>query len=66
MKNGINVLTNYTYTKEAGDIPQVTHEGTYAIKVSKLKKLTTKFENIRMHENHKLSDIVVRIEPLKA
>ena len=52
MKNGINVLTNYTYTKEAGDIPQVTHEGTSAIKVSKLQKLTTKFENIRMHENH--------------
>ena len=29
----------------------VTHEGAYVIKVSKLQMVTTKFENIRMHEN---------------
>ena len=43
-------IVNYTCAKEAWDILQVTHEGTYVVKVSKLKMLTTKFENIRMHE----------------
>ena len=51
------------HAKEAWDI--VTHESMFAVKISKLKMLATKFENIRMHENQnfssfdsKLSDIV--------
>ena len=58
-------IANCKQTKEAWDILQVTHEGTPTIKISKLQILTTKFENIRMHENqtfssfyYKLSDIV--------
>ena len=44
---------------------QVTHEGTSIVKISKLLMLTTKFENIKMHENQtfssfyfELSDVV--------
>ena len=42
-----------TSTMEAWDILQVTHEGTNAVKVSKLQMLTSKIETIRMedHEN---------------
>ena len=51
--------------KEAWDILCVTHEGTNAVKLSKLQKLTTEFEYIRMNESEtfvifyaRLSDIV--------
>ena len=44
-------IANCTRAKKAWDILQVTHEGAYVIKVSKLQMVTTKFENIRMHEN---------------
>ena len=57
-------IENCTCTKEAWDILQATYEGTFTVKVSKLQMLTTKFENIKMHENQnfssfdsKLSDI---------
>ena len=45
-------ITNYTHAKEVGNILQITHEGTSIVKVFKLKMLTTKFENIMMHENY--------------
>ena len=58
-------IANSPHAKETWDILQVTHEGTFTVKVSKLQILTTKFQNIRMHENKKfysfyseLSDIV--------
>ena len=41
--------------KGTWDILQVTHEGTSAIKVSKLQIFATKFEIIRMHENQSFS-----------
>ena len=58
-------IATCTSAKEAWDIPQVTHEGTNVVKVSKLQMLTSKFETIRIedHENFgefhaKLMDIV--------
>ena len=58
-------ISNCKRTKEAWDILQVTHEGMFAVKISKLHMLATRFENIRMHENQtfssfyfELSDIV--------
>nr|CAN73575.1 hypothetical protein VITISV_008297 [Vitis vinifera] len=58
-------IATCTSAKEAWDILQVTHEGTNAVKVSKLQMLTSRFETIRMddHEtfgefNAKLMDIV--------
>nr|CAN70330.1 hypothetical protein VITISV_027936 [Vitis vinifera] len=54
-----------TSAKEAWDILQVTHEGTNAMKVSKLQMLTSRFETIRMDDHKtfrefhaKLMDIV--------
>ena len=51
--------------KEAWTILETTHEGTMAVKLSKLQRLTTSFETLRMEENEtfdefyaKLSDIV--------
>ena len=41
--------------KEAWDILQVIHQGTFAVNISKLLMLATKVENIRMHENHNFS-----------
>ena len=58
-------IATCTSAKEAWDILQVTHEGTNAMKVSKLQMLTSRFETIRIedHENFrefyaKLIDIV--------
>ncbi|KAJ9685236.1 hypothetical protein PVL29_017313 [Vitis rotundifolia] len=58
-------IATCTSAKEAWDVLQVTHEGTNAVKVSKLQMLTSRFETIRMddHEtfgefNAKLMDIV--------
>ena len=44
-------ITNYKCVKEAWDIPQVTHKAMFALKISKLQMLATRFKNIRMHEN---------------
>ncbi|RVW87746.1 hypothetical protein CK203_044011 [Vitis vinifera] len=41
-------IATCTSAKEAWDILQVTHEGTNAVKVSKLQMLTSRFETIRM------------------
>ena len=48
-------IENYNCAKEGWDILQVTHEGPFAVKVFKLQMLTTKFENIKMHENKNFS-----------
>ena len=68
-----NVVTNeefkkifFTETaKEAWTILQTTYEGTKAVKDSKLQRLTTRFEEIKMEEDEsfdefyaKLTDIV--------
>ena len=58
-------IATCTSNKEAWDILQLTHEGTNAVKVSKLQMLTFRFETIKMeyHENFgefyaKLMDMV--------
>ena len=48
-------IENCKCAKEAWDILQVTHQGVFAINISKLLMLATKVENIRMHENHNFS-----------
>ena len=58
-------IANCKRAKEPWDMLQVTHEGKSIVKISKLLMLTTKFENIKMHENQtfssfyfELSDVV--------
>ncbi|RVW78063.1 hypothetical protein CK203_059664 [Vitis vinifera] len=65
-------IATCTSNKEAWDILQLTHEGTNAVKVSKLQMLTFRFETIKMeyHENFgefyaKLMDMVTAIEDSK-
>ena len=61
-----NVVTNEEFkkisstetTKKAWTILQKIYEGTKAVKVSKLQKLTISFEEIKMEEDTKLKDIV--------
>ena len=49
------MMVNCKRSKEAWGILQVTHEGASALKISKLKMISIKFENIRMHENQNFS-----------
>ncbi|XP_058184477.1 uncharacterized protein LOC131301965 [Rhododendron vialii] len=43
-------ITNCEFAKEAWDILVTCHEGTYVVKQSKLQRLTTEFEMIKMEE----------------
>ena len=47
--------------KEAWDILQVTHEGTNAMKVSKLQMLTSRFETIRMEDHENFGEFHVKL-----
>ena len=61
-----NVVTNEEFkkisstktTKEAWTIFQTTYEGTKAVKDSKLQRLTTSFEKIKMEENEDRKSVV--------
>ena len=62
--NQFKLISTCESAKEAWEILQVAHEGTAAVKISKLQILTTKFEQLKMHEdkcianfNSKLCDI---------
>ncbi|XP_024026995.1 uncharacterized protein LOC112093201 [Morus notabilis] len=62
--NQFKLISTCESTKEAWEILQIAHEGTTAVKVSKLQILTTRFKELKMHEddcianfNSKLCDI---------
>ena len=64
--NGVNAnefrrISTCESAKEARDILCVTHEGTNAVKLSKLQKLATKFENIRMNESETFDIFYARL-----
>ena len=54
-------IATCTSTKEAWDILQVIHEGTNAVKVSKLQMLTSKFETIRMEDHENFGEFHVKL-----
>ncbi|RVW80483.1 hypothetical protein CK203_052873 [Vitis vinifera] len=54
-------IATCTSTKEAWDILQVTHEGTNAMKVSKLQMLTSRFETIRMDDHESFREFHVKL-----
>ncbi|RVW80520.1 hypothetical protein CK203_052887 [Vitis vinifera] len=54
-------IATCTSTKEAWDILQVTHEGTNAMKVSKLQMLTSRFETIRMDDHETFREFHVKL-----
>ena len=43
---------------------EVTHEGTSTVKKSKLKMLTTKFEDLKMEEDEQFIDFYTRLQDL--
>ena len=58
-------ISNVEIAHTAWNILQTVHEGTKAVKISKLQQLTTRFESIRMSDDQyfdefyaKLNDIV--------
>lgn len=53
-----------TMAKEAWDLLEVTHEGTSAVKKSKLQMLTTKLEEIRMEEDEQFIDFYTKLQDL--
>ena len=65
-----NAVTNEEYkkissietTKEASTILQTTYEGTKAIKDSKLQRLTTSFEEIKMEEDKSFDEFYVKLK----
>ena len=49
-------ISNYTTSKEAWDILQVVHEGTNTVNNSKVQRLTTDLENIKMSDRESFSN----------
>lgn len=54
-------ICNLTTAKEAWDLLQVTHEGTNAVKKSKLQMFTTKFEELKMEEDEQFIDFYTKL-----
>ena len=51
-------------TKEAWTILQTTYEGTKAVKDSKLQRLTTSFEEIKMEEDESLDEFYAKLKDI--
>ena len=49
-------ISNFFTSKEAWDILQVVHERMNTVKNSKIQRLTTEFENIKMSDSESFSD----------
>ncbi|XP_061993283.1 uncharacterized protein LOC133711109 [Rosa rugosa] len=52
---------NSIFTAQAWDILQVTHEGTTAVRESKLQQLIQQFENMKMGDDDKFADFYARL-----
>ena len=57
----IKLISSSEMTKEAWDILQTMFEGSGDVKHNKLLSLTTRFENLRMHEDETLSDFYTKL-----
>ena len=51
-------------TKEAWTILQTTYEGTKAVKDSKLQRLTTSFEEIKMEEDESFDEFYAKLKDI--
>lgn len=54
--NEFHKKATYKYVKKAWDILDVTHEGTFIVKISKIQMLTSRFESIKMVEDQTFFD----------
>ena len=61
---GFKKISSTETTKEAWTILQTTYEGTKAVKDSKLQRLTTSFEEIKMEENESLDEFYTKLKDI--
>ena len=65
-----NAVTNEEFkkisstSKEVWTILQTTYEGTKAVKDSKLQKLTTSFEDIKMEEDESFNEFYIKLKDI--
>ena len=59
-----NKISSTETAKEAGIILQTTYEGTKAIKDSKLQRLTTSFEEIKMEEDELFDEFYAKLKDI--
>ena len=50
--------------KEAWTIPEITYEGTKAVKTVKLQRLTSSFEEIRMEEDETFDEFYAKLKDI--
>ena len=56
-----SLISTWKIAKEAWEILQTAHEGTDAVKLSKLQILTTRFDNLRMKDEESITDFNSRL-----
>ena len=59
--NQFKLISTCETAKEAWDILKIAHEGTNAVKLSKLQILTTRFENLKMEEEETITEFNARL-----
>ena len=60
-KNIFRLINTCTVAQDAWEILKTTHEGTSKVKMSRLQRLATKFENLKMKEEECIHDFHVNI-----
>ena len=64
MNEEFKKISSIETTKEAWTILQTTYEGTKAIKDSKLQRLTTSFEKIKMEEDESFDEFYAKLKDI--
>lgn len=60
-RNIFHLINIGVYATEAWDILPVARMGTLKVKMSRLKLLTSKFENLKMHDDKSIVDFNVQL-----
>ncbi|WJX72422.1 hypothetical protein P8452_56307 [Trifolium repens] len=63
-ENMFKLINTCTEAKQAWEILQTAHEGTFKVRMSKLQLLATKFENLRMEDEETISEFNTRIRDI--
>ena len=61
---GFNKIFSIEIAKEAWIILQITYEGTMVVKDSKLRRLTTSFEEIKMEEDESFNEFYAKLKDI--
>ena len=57
-------ISNFEVAHIARNILQTVHEGTKAVKINKLKQLTSKFESIRMSDDESFDEFYAKLNDI--